>query len=73
MSNAKQVEGFRIIVRGTDNEGARKRRVVTVPAVDYADASAQAEAAVQERAALKGLNNLYLTILPPVPGVQVRA
>lgn len=53
---------FRVVVRGTDATGRRVRRVLTTPARTHAEAAL----ACDQDAAVKGLNNLYLTVLPPL-------
>ena len=55
---------FRIVVRGTNNEGKRVRRVRHVQAADYAGA----DLALSKNGAeySKGLKNVYANVLPPL-------
>ncbi len=53
---------FRVVVRGNDETGRRVRRVLTTPAKDPGAAALQCD----QDAAVRGLRNLYLTVLPPL-------
>ena len=54
---------FRVVLRGSDSEGVRRRRVRTIPSPSYELAWASAEAV--HAAMGKGLRDLSINVLPP--------
>lgn len=55
---------FRLVVRGTNTEGVRVRRVRTIEADSYEAAWLAFEA--EQKAMAKGLDDLHLSVYPPV-------
>jgi len=63
MSN-QNLQGFRVVIRGTTNEDKRVRRVRTAWAVNEGEAAMQV--AVEDKQVTVGLKDLYLAVLPPL-------
>lgn len=53
---------FRVVVRGTNADGRRIRKVFTKAAATEGEAAMM----VDEKEALKGIRDPYLTVLPPL-------
>lgn len=62
--------GFRVVIRGVFGTGKKAKRVRRVRTVHAADAGVACMAVEKDKAAVAGLKDVYVSVLPPLAEVR---